>query len=171
MKVASLVLLFVGLLTSALSEFGYLTYQDRIAFYERLFHTTEAIPRSAKGFDAFLVRFPPAGSASASVSAIAARILTMDNDGRDVWSSVRYIIDGQIGDVVAVQADVQAWAFKTMATRLGLLVAFIGFLIRAFEFVVEKRPKGPVQPCAAPNGGPAAPVENSSVTEGPPSVS
>ena len=27
------------------------------------------------------------------------------------------------------------------------------------------------QPCAAPNGGPAAPVENSGVTEGPPSVS
>ena len=29
----------------------------------------------------------------------------------------------------------------------------------------------PAEPCAAPNGGPAAPVENMKLTEGPPSVS
>ena len=46
---------------------------------------------------------------------------------------------------------------------------FIGGALGAYLVTILKREIA--QPCAAPNGGPATPVGNSEVTEGPPSVS
>ena len=60
---------------------------------------------------------------------------------------------GQIQGVIA-----------TVIATLGLLT-IVGCIVRW-----KKQPQG-AEPCAAPNGGPATPVGNSGVTEGPPSVS
>lgn len=64
-------------------------------------------------------------------------------------------VSGTRGDLLTV---------GTMFGMLGLLVGLSFSLIRGDERIRA-------QPCAAPNGGPAAPVDNSKLAKGPPSVS
>lgn len=57
---------------------------------------------------------------------------------------------------------------------LGMAIlggAAAGYYASAIEKWIRMRPAPEAEPCAPPNRGPAAAVDNSSVTEGPPSVS
>ena len=54
--------------------------------------------------------------------------------------------------------------------NLTALVVSVVVVAVSFYFICG-RGGGHAEPCAAPNGGPAAPVGNSSVADGPPSVS
>ena len=134
LKLAGLAFILAGIVVAAADEFGYLLNKERIGFYERLYHSPEAIPRTAEGFDDFLKEFPPLAENPADVSAIAARLLTVDNTGNDVWSTVRYVVHGQTAKAIATQSDIRDWAFKTSGTKLGLFIASAGFLLSAFEY-------------------------------------
>jgi hypothetical protein len=129
--------------------------KERIGFYGRLYHSSEAIPRNAEGFDDFLKEFPPLAENPADVSAIAARLLSVDNTGNDVWSTVRYVVHGQTAKAIATQSDIRDWTFKTSGTKLGLLVAFFGFLISTNEYRHSKPSDTSKTPSeSAPKKGP-----------------
>jgi hypothetical protein len=61
------------------------------------------------------------------------------------------------------------WGFYTAASLCDLTLWVVGVRILFRDYANLLAPLA--QPSAAPNGGPTTPVDNSRVTEGPPSVS
>ena len=155
LSIFSLVAILAGLLVAASNEWGFLQNQKRIIFYHRVFYSSAAIPRTTDCFDDFLMAFPPpSGTSSTLVSGIAPRLLDAGNTGGDVWSSVRYTMNGATSEVVAIQPDVEKWAYKTTGTKIGLSVSFIGFLIGVTRHVVSRGTAKNIQKDAAPNSRP-----------------
>lgn len=141
----SLSAILAGLIVAGTDEFGLLQKQERISFYQRIFYTSVAIDRETEGFEKFLIAFPPPdGIPNDSVVSIAARLLTVDNTGGNVWSTVRYKITGYPSQVIAIQPDVEKWAYKTIGSKIGWFIAFIGFLFALVDQIFltnRERPK------------------------------
>jgi hypothetical protein len=71
-----------------------------------------------------------------------------------------------------IRADEPSWAFwflHTLATICDLSLYVVGFWLLCRDYVTVLSKTAP--PSTSPNGGPATPVGDSEVTEGPPSVS
>jgi hypothetical protein len=150
LSILSLAVILAGLLVAASNEWGFLQNQQRIAFYHRLFHSSATVPRDTECFADFVRAFPPPpGTASTLLSGISPRRLDASNTGDDVWSSVRYTINGATSEVVAIQPDVEKWAYQTAGTKIGLLVAFFGLLVAVARYFVSRgtanRGKGSVR--------------------------
>ena len=127
-----------GLVLTALSLTGALANKQRIRFFWRLFRTSDSIPRAEPVFEDFLRSFPPAKS-DATVTKIMPRRLTMDNDGRDVFSSVYYEENGSPGkSAVASESEVRAWAYRTSYATTGLVITSIGFCVQVASFLLER---------------------------------
>ena len=126
-----------GLAVSALSLFGVFSNRGKIAFFEKIFKTQDAIPRGGQIFEEFIEAFPPSVNA-AIVTKIMPRRMDMSNDGRDCFSSVFYEENGLPGgQAVATESEVKAWAYKTSATATGIVIASIGLIIQIIQFVMN----------------------------------
>jgi hypothetical protein len=137
LKVAGLVLAFVGLVIVFFDALGRFRDRERIEFARLLRENSEGLPRSTPGFEKFLRAFPPPEGVPVSAVTLTAKDVIQTHDGFPVSITLRYIADGQETAPIASHDQVVRWSEKTHQKWWSFAIGVAGWGMVFTAFLLE----------------------------------
>ena len=131
LKLAGLVLGFVGLTVAFLDLRGYFVYHERLTLRDRIRNVPGGVARAVPGFDEFMNRFPPPDTVNRATVTHIVKDVLQTADQFPISITLRYLAAGKKTVPIATFSDVERWAAETRFGWISWIVAAVGWLIVA----------------------------------------